>query len=70
MSGRKLNKNGTSPRANKQVRDWNKEVGYQKYHARIVVKNVKNRQQVLNWERNYASKVRKAKQPMNRHVRP
>ncbi len=70
VSGRKLNKNGTSPRANKQVRDWNKEVGYQKYHARIVVKNVKNRQQVLYWERNYASKMRKAKQPMKRHVRP
>nr|MCX3330324.1 RHS repeat-associated core domain-containing protein [Bacillus pacificus] len=61
---------GTTPGAKKLVRDWNKEVGYQKYHARLVVKNVKNRQQVLNWERNNASKVRKAKQPMNRHERP
>lgn len=48
----------------------NRQHGYQKYHAKIVVKNVKNRRMILNWERNYANKMRKAKQPMNRHVRP
>ncbi|MED1405511.1 RHS repeat-associated core domain-containing protein [Bacillus mycoides] len=70
VSGGKLNKNGTSRRANKQASDWEKSTGYQKYHAKVVVKNVKNRRMILNWERNYANKMRKAKQPMNRHVRP
>ena len=56
ISGQKLHKNGTSPRANQQVRDWNKQAKSDKYAARIVVKNVKNRRMALNWEKNWVNK--------------
>lgn len=70
ISGRKLNKNGSSPRANSQVNKWNTEVGYQKYRARVVKKNIANREKALAWERGRSNAVRKAGGNMYRHDRP
>ncbi|MCT1403712.1 hypothetical protein M4D81_32415 [Paenibacillus sp. p3-SID867] len=61
ISGRKLNKNGTSPRANSQVNKWNKNAGTTKYEARVVKTNMCNRQQALKWEKGNS---------MSKHQRP
>ena len=50
VSGSKLNKNGTSRRANSQVNKLNKKGG-DKYKATVKTKNVKGRQNILNWEK-------------------
>ncbi len=70
ISGAKLNKNGTSPRANRQVNKWNKKAGYQRYYARIVKRNIYGREKALKWERGRAYAVRKAGGNMYLHVRP
>lgn len=54
ISGQKLNKNGTSPRANSQVNKWNKNAGTNKYEARVVKSKMRNRQQALEWEKKNA----------------
>ncbi|MDN8588850.1 hypothetical protein B2I21_07070 [Chryseobacterium mucoviscidosis] len=51
ISGQKLNKNGTSPRANSQVNKWNKNAGTNKYEARVVKSKMRNRQQALEWKK-------------------
>jgi RHS repeat-associated protein len=43
VSGQKLNKDGTSPRANSQVNKLNRQAGYDKYNARVLKKNVTGR---------------------------
>ncbi|WP_304528548.1 RHS repeat-associated core domain-containing protein, partial [Anoxybacillus sp. UARK-01] len=70
ISGAKLNKNGTSPRANRQISKWNKKMGYQRYYARIVKKNIYGREKALKWERGRAYAVRNAGGNMYLHVRP
>src|SRR5690554_6080630 len=50
ISGQPLNKNGTSPRANSQVNNWNKAAGYDKYAANVVKTNMPGREIALNWE--------------------
>ncbi|PEY99128.1 hypothetical protein CN326_23445 [Bacillus sp. AFS018417] len=70
ISGKKLNKNGTSPRANQQVNDWNRRAGKEQYAARVVVKNIKNRQLALNWERNWTNKRFAEKNSLGRHTNP
>jgi len=56
VSGGKLNKNGTSPRANRQVSELNKKAGSNRYVAEVVKKDVKGtatktaRQRILEWE--------------------
>ena len=70
ISGRPLNKNATSPRANTQVNKFNAEAGYDQYAARVKVKNVPGRQKALNWEKKNADKLKAAGNPMNKHQRP
>ncbi|RFU62578.1 hypothetical protein [Bacillus sp. V59.32b] len=70
ISGGKLNKNGSSPRANGQVNKWNKQAGYKKYSARVVKRNIRGRERALNWERGRSIAVRKAGGKMYRHSRP
>ncbi|MBC2368826.1 hypothetical protein HBP99_09265 [Listeria booriae] len=72
ISAGRLNKNGTSRRANKQVLDWNRQAGYQKYHARIVKKNIKGRTKALKWEQGHITRVWRAgaKLDPRRHKKP
>ncbi len=51
VSGGKLNKDGTSRRANSQVNKLNKK-GNSTYKADVKVKNVPSRTGILNWEQN------------------
>jgi hypothetical protein len=69
ISGRALNKNGSSPRANQQVNAWNKEAGFDKYDARIV-DQFNDRFDALIWENNYALKLWRAGNSMDRHLDP
>ena len=50
ISGQKLNKNGTSPRTNRQVNKFNKEMGRELYEAEVVIKDMPNRAAALEWE--------------------
>ncbi|EAG0756258.1 hypothetical protein A7X98_03155 [Listeria monocytogenes] len=73
ISASRLNKNGTSARANRQVNKWNKQAGYQKYHARVVKKSLKGRQKALNWEQGRVTRIGKANSrlfPNQKHKRP
>ena len=51
ISGGTLNSDGTSVRANTQVRRLNRQAGYDKYAARVVANNIPGRQAALAWER-------------------
>jgi RHS repeat-associated protein len=70
ISGRRLNKNGTSPRANQQVRKWNKGRKVPLYGARIVIKNIPNRKLALNWERNWTYKRDREGNSLRLHTNP
>ncbi|WP_338709179.1 DNRLRE domain-containing protein [Paenibacillus amylolyticus] len=70
ISGQKLNKNGTSPRANSQVNKWNKNAGTNKYEARVVKSKLRNRQQALEWEKKNAQKLWDKGNSMSKHQRP
>lgn len=75
----KVGPNGelSSPRANTQVRKWNKEVGRdelgkEKYSARVVRQEPAGpgaRKKILEWEINNANKHRQTLDPM-RHKTP
>lgn len=69
-SGGKLNKNGSSRKAPSQVNRWNKTMGYNKYAARVVKKNVSGRSRILNWERGGATATIRASGNMSIHKRP
>ncbi|WP_072335253.1 MULTISPECIES: hypothetical protein [unclassified Paenibacillus] len=69
ISGRPLNKNGTSPRANQQVNAWNKAAGYDKYDARIIGQ-FPDRYEALNWETNYAQRLWENGNSMSMHSHP
>ena len=66
--GGKLNKNGTSRRANLQVNKWGKD----RFKARVITKNVKGREAILEWERNTVAKLREKGRLTNKtyHIRP
>jgi hypothetical protein len=49
VSGEKLNKNGTSRRANSQVNKLNKQGG-DKFSAEVKVEGIPDRTEILNWE--------------------
>ena len=73
ISGCKLNKDGTSPRANSQASKWNKEPGNEgRYEARMVETFPEGpgaRQKALDWEEKNAEKHRLDLDP-KRHQRP
>lgn len=50
ISGKPLNKNGSSPRANSQVNKWNKEAESERYKGRVVITNIPSRSTALAWE--------------------
>jgi RHS repeat-associated protein len=50
ISGQPLNQNNTSPRANRQVNQFNNEAGEIKYDSRIMIKDVGSRTEILRWE--------------------
>ena len=51
ISGRPLNNNGTSPRANTQVNALNRRAGGDIYAARVVKTNIPGRAAALEWEK-------------------
>ncbi len=51
LSGQKLNKDGTSPRANSQVNQLNKKAGKEMYAAEILQTNIENREKALEIEK-------------------
>ncbi len=70
ISGRNLNKNGTSPRANTQVNRLNRNAGYEKYAARVVETNMSNRASALAWEEKNALRLWKEGNSMILNLRP
>ena len=70
ISGQPLNKNGTSPRANSQVNQWNRACGSDRYYAVIADEYLPNRQAALNWEMQTAATMRGMGYKMHMHVRP
>ena len=73
VSGKPLNQNGSSPRANAQANRWNSEPGNAKrYEARVVRQEPagpKSRQNILGWEQQNANANRATLDPA-RHKRP
>lgn len=51
ISGKALNQNGTSARANTQVNKMNKQAKADKYEAKVVKKNMAGREKALKWEK-------------------
>ncbi|MGL4483932.1 MAG: RHS repeat-associated core domain-containing protein, partial [Anaerovoracaceae bacterium] len=71
ISGGKLNKNGSSRRANSQANNWNKQAGYSRYKPVVVKKNIPNRSQALSWEKTIAHQyISVNKYKMRKHYRP
>ncbi|QLG40407.1 hypothetical protein HW560_21370 [Paenibacillus sp. E222] len=70
ISGQRLNKNGTFPRANSQVNKWNKDAGSITFEAKVVKTNMRNRQEALDWEKANAMSLLKKGNSMSRHLQP
>jgi hypothetical protein len=70
ISGQPLNKNGSSPRANRQVNALNVAEGYDRYGARVVETGMPGRTAALKWERANASRLYGAGNSMRIHRRP
>jgi hypothetical protein len=69
ISGQKLNKDGTSPRANKQANNLNKSASG-RYSARVLKKNLPGRKKALNWEYGKVNGYKKSKSnPTKRNPR-
>ena len=58
ISGRTLNKDGTSPRANTQVNALNRQEGAGTYSARVVETNLPGRQAALDAEKAASERLR------------
>jgi hypothetical protein len=70
ISGVPLNKNGTSPRANKQVNALNVSEGPDTYRSRVVKTNIPGRAAALEWERTNALRLHQAGHSLRLHDRP
>jgi len=70
ISGSKLNKNGSSKRANQQVNKWNKEAGFEKYKAEVKVQDIQGRKAALDWEQANTDRLHDLGNTLNRHSRP
>ena len=71
ISGRTLNQNQTSPRANVQVNRLNRAARVDRYEAVVVQTNMPGRQAGLDWERGNADRLRNLGQlDPNIHSRP
>lgn len=70
ISGQRLNKNGTSPRANTQVNAFNRDAGETIFAANLKVQDMPGRQTALNWERVNAQQLWDNGNSMKFHKRP
>jgi uncharacterized protein RhaS with RHS repeats len=71
VSGTKLNKDGTSSRANRQVNRWNREPGNKnRYKPTVEKKNVNSRGQILKYEQKRTNKAAAEGNSLSRHQRP
>lgn len=62
--------NGTSPRANRQVKLWNKQAGSNEFSAKAVKTNIPGRKTALEWEKQNAQRLKKQGNQMYKHLRP
>jgi len=53
LSGAKLNKNGTSPRANQQVNELNKWENIKRFFAKILMIDIDDREKALRFETDF-----------------
>ena len=58
VCGRPLNKDGTSPRANEQVRLFNRLVGWARFFSKILLTGIKGRRRSEALEDNYIDAYR------------
>ena len=70
ISGRPLNKDGTSPRANTQVNALNRQEGSGTYSARVVEKGLPGRQAALKAEQNATKMLREEGHKLREQQRP
>ncbi len=70
ISGQPLNTNGTSPRANIQVNQFNREAGTKQFAARIVETNIPGRSAALEAEKTATQLLKKAGHPLNKQILP
>ena len=70
ISGSKLNKDGSSKRANQQVNKLNKAEGYNRYYAKVKETNIPNRKAALEWERKNAMRLHNEGYELPMHKRP
>jgi hypothetical protein len=70
VSGQPLNKNGTSPRANRQVNEQNKAAKSEVYEAEVIVKDINSRSAILQAEEANSNALRSQGQPMTLHQKP
>ena len=69
ISGRPL-KNGISPRADEQVKYYNKQAGYEAYDARILERDMPGRAYALQWEKDTARNYYNLGYEMPFHKKP
>jgi hypothetical protein len=72
ISGQKLNIDGSSPRANRQVNAHNLKAGYDKYEARVVEKNIPGRKKAKRREQIATNRLHEQGHPLDlqRYPRP
>lgn len=70
ISSQKLNQNGTSPRANRQVNQWNRENDGFTYEARIVEDSIPGRAEALRREQTNADRLWNEGNTLSKHKRP
>ena len=70
ISGRPLNQNDTSPRANEQINALNRIAGYSKYGAVIINPNIMGRSAALEFEQTRVDFLYKQGYSMDIHKRP
>jgi hypothetical protein len=70
INGQALNKNGTSPRANRQVNALNVAAGNTTCAARVVITRMLGRRNALEWERENALRLWEAGNSMEIHKYP
>ena len=70
ISGQKLNKNGDSPRANKQVNQLNKKAGRERYSAVVVKTDIPGRRAAKAYEQQRTNMHAQNGEPLNLHKLP
>jgi RHS repeat-associated protein len=70
ISGGRLNKNGTSRRANSQVNKLNKQAGYEKYQADVKETGIPGRAAALESEKNATRELKESGNPMSLQQKP